>query len=282
MWSTIYSRACCPSATTPSSSCSTLNTLNTPSESPLASRFVPRLLSKASSSSSLLLRWEGHPGKETNSYPFPAITAQSSRAPSFVSRTSACNYDQIVANKSAEGADATLRNTEFGAPDVFVTAVDAENASRDPIVLRSYNVGSESEIAFTHRIVDTARATTAAPAYFSAKTLGNGKVAIDGGLSVNNPTDVLISEARRKYGRSVCFELFLSIGLLCPSVHLLLHSSRSRRPLAMPSLTLRGSICASRSDSEKAISRHISTSMCQRLVMCASMFTRRFQLSLVN
>ncbi|OCB86799.1 phospholipase [Sanghuangporus baumii] len=318
MQSIIYFRSS-SSTTTPTSSCSTLNT---PTESPLGSQFIPRFLSKASSSSSSLLKRERHPGKKTTSYPFPSVNAQSSRAPSFVSRTSVCDCDEpityinavtfdgggvrgaasakiidiimndlshatgsevhpadyfdmfggtstggliaimlgrlcvgtknlldtyfdlssrlfksrskivrslfrgtkysgklaeklfaeIAANNSAEGADATLKNSEFGAPDVFVTAVDAENASGDPIVLRSYDVGSESEAPFAHRIVDAARATTAAPAYFSAKTLGNGKVAIDGGLSVNNPTDVLISEARRKYGRGVRFGLLLSIG----------------------------------------------------------------------
>ncbi|KAL5523962.1 hypothetical protein ACEPAG_8135 [Sanghuangporus baumii] len=317
MRSTIYSRSC-SLATTPSSSC---YTLDTPAETPEATWFIPRLLSKASSSSSSLLRRERHPGKKITSYPFPPVSAQSSRAPSFVSRTSVCDYDEpityinavtfdgggvrgaasakiidiimndlshatgtevhpadyfnmfggtstggliaimlgrlrlgtknlldtycdlssrlfksrsnivrslfrgtkysgklaeklfteIVAN-ILEGADATLKSTEFGAPDVFVTAVDAENASGDPIVLRSYDVGSENETPSAHRIVDAARATTAAPAYFSAKTLENGKVAIDGGLSVNNPTDILISEARRKYGRGVRFGLLLSIG----------------------------------------------------------------------
>ena len=121
-------------------------------------------------------------------------------------------FTEIVAGNSAEGADAVLRTTEFGAPDVFVTAVDADNASGDPVVLRSYDVYNEGEEPFAHRIVDAACATTAAPAYFPPKTLGNGKVAIDGGLSVNNPTDVLISEARRRHGRGVRFGLLLSIG----------------------------------------------------------------------
>lgn len=121
-------------------------------------------------------------------------------------------FAQIVADSSTDGPDTILYNTQFGAPDVFVAAVNAHDASGAPLVIRSYDSECDPESSYPHRIADAARATTAAPAYFPAKTLGNGKVALDGGLTANNPTDLLISEARSKHGRGVRFGLLLSIG----------------------------------------------------------------------
>ncbi|KAL5523964.1 hypothetical protein ACEPAG_8137 [Sanghuangporus baumii] len=51
------------------------------------------------------------------------------------------DYFDMFDGTSTSGLIAIM--LEFGELDVFVTAVDAENASGDSIVLRSYDVGSE-------------------------------------------------------------------------------------------------------------------------------------------
>ncbi len=117
-------------------------------------------------------------------------------------------FGKIVSQFEASGrADAPLFDaSEEAKCNVFVTSVNCADVTGEPVLLRSY------EPEGNHRIVDAARATSAAPTFFPSVTLNTGEDVVDGGLGHNNPTILLIEEARKKYGEGAWFNLLLSIG----------------------------------------------------------------------
>lgn len=122
-------------------------------------------------------------------------------------------FSEIVKEHTEDSNPDTLftGQSEDVSTKVFVTAVDSSDASGDPLVIRSYPT-EFNLVPADVTIADAARATTAAPSYFPSKRLPDGTVALDGGLIANNPSEVVISEARTQYGPNVRFGLLLSIG----------------------------------------------------------------------
>lgn len=114
-------------------------------------------------------------------------------------------FEEVVLKHDDPELKGMLHNPTPGACKVFVTAVNSADLTGAPIILRSYDDQR-------HTIVEAARATTAAPTYFPSKTLSTGEVAVDGALRVNNPTELVIKEAKRMYGKKVHFGLLLSVG----------------------------------------------------------------------
>ena len=114
-------------------------------------------------------------------------------------------FRKIVSEYASEGGGAPLFNAANDGCDVVVTAVDTEDAVGAPILFTTYD-------DTPHTIVDAARATSAAPSFFPACELKTGQVAVDGGVGNNNPTERVLTEARKRYGSNVKFDLFLSIG----------------------------------------------------------------------
>lgn len=68
---------------------------------------------------------------------------------------------------------------------VVATRRDAVN-NRSPVFLRSYKHPHESHGLRNVKVWQAARATSAAPTYFSSMKLGDYEL-VDGGLSANNP-----------------------------------------------------------------------------------------------
>lgn len=68
---------------------------------------------------------------------------------------------------------------------VVATRRDALN-NRSPVFLRSYKHPHESHGLRNVKVWQAARATSAAPTYFSSMKLGDYEL-VDGGLSANNP-----------------------------------------------------------------------------------------------
>ena len=77
-----------------------------------------------------------------------------------------------------------------------------------PVLLRTYNSPEEEPVYCT--IWEAARATSAAPTFFKRMVIGTTEY-IDGGMGANNPTDLLLQEAKSLFpdGKIACV---LSIG----------------------------------------------------------------------
>lgn len=121
-------------------------------------------------------------------------------------------FSKIVEDHSEDKDPKTLMNEQTNPTKVFVTAVDNADSTGQPLLLRSYVDASDPVLKPDITIADAARATTAAPAYFPPKRLPDNTYAIDGGITANNPSELVIKEARSQYGAGVRFGLFLSIG----------------------------------------------------------------------
>ena len=80
----------------------------------------------------------------------------------------------------------------------FVCAYESKALGGSPVLLRTYQTGS-APISCT--IWEAARATSAAPTFFPPIKFGSqtGGDFIDGGIGCNNPTEVLIKEAKSYY-----------------------------------------------------------------------------------
>jgi len=80
----------------------------------------------------------------------------------------------------------------------FVCAMNAHDMSANiPMLLRTYQ---SREIPFDCKIWEAARATSAAPAFFKRIEIGRKQPFIDGGLGRNNPSRLLLDEAKSIYG----------------------------------------------------------------------------------
>ena len=115
-------------------------------------------------------------------------------------------FENIVNERCPSGSRELLNEDDMNSCSVFVTAIDAGNTAGGPLIMRSY--GKQT----SYTVLEAAEATTAAPSYFTPKTLSTGEIVIDGGVRYNNPSEILLEEARKKFGRYVRFKLFLSIG----------------------------------------------------------------------
>ncbi|KAJ6571308.1 FabD lysophospholipase-like protein [Mycena capillaripes] len=77
----------------------------------------------------------------------------------------------------------------------FVCAKNAQNMSGNiPVLFRTYE-SRESHTGCT--IWEAARATSAAPTFFKRIEIGRGQAFIDGGLGRNNPSKVVLDEAKK-------------------------------------------------------------------------------------
>lgn len=82
-----------------------------------------------------------------------------------------------------------------------------------PVLFRSYHQPQslESEIPLDCRVWEAARATSAAPTFFKRIIIGNGQPYIDAAIGCNNPSDMVLNEAKALFGARE-IGCFLSIG----------------------------------------------------------------------
>ncbi len=114
----------------------------------------------------------------------------------------------------------------------FVTAIRAENSfETSPTIFRSYSAGPNAPIS-TCKVWEAIRATTAAPTYFKAMTIG-GISYVDAGIYWNNPAREVMAEAAELWGAKFSLNLFLSLGTgkrrsntFAPAIGRRSHSSR--------------------------------------------------------
>lgn len=80
----------------------------------------------------------------------------------------------------------------------FVCAYESKALGGSPVLLRTYPTGSAPILC---KIWEAARATSAAPTFFPSIKFGSqtGGYFIDGGVGCNNPTKLLIKEAKSYY-----------------------------------------------------------------------------------
>ncbi|KAF4555209.1 Hypothetical protein D9617_3g022810 [Elsinoe fawcettii] len=95
---------------------------------------------------------------------------------------------------------------------IFCMAVrrDAAN-NHGPVFLRSYHNSQELSLLPDIKLWEAARATSAAPAYFSPIKVGDYEL-VDGGLQANNPLGWLWTEVLGVFGPARTTDCFLSIG----------------------------------------------------------------------
>jgi predicted acylesterase/phospholipase RssA len=67
-----------------------------------------------------------------------------------------------------------------------------------PVLLRTYQ--SRHELPLDCKIWEAARATSAAPTFFKRIEIGRGQPFVDGGLGRNNPSRLLLDEAKSLFG----------------------------------------------------------------------------------
>jgi len=90
-----------------------------------------------------------------------------------------------------------------------VLAVTKENVAALPTKFRTYNIGNDLEEC---KIWEVARATSAATTFFPSIFCGRDSIEyIDAGFGHNNPTEVLLSEARDEFP-GLIIDCVLSIG----------------------------------------------------------------------
>ena len=90
----------------------------------------------------------------------------------------------------------------------FVCAKNAHNANI-PVLFRTYQ---SHETHSNCKIWEAARATSAAPTFFKRIEIGRKQPFIDGGLGRNNPSLVVLDEARAQFGARRNIGCFVSIG----------------------------------------------------------------------
>jgi len=78
----------------------------------------------------------------------------------------------------------------------FVCAMNAHNMNI-PVLLRTYQ---SRELPFDCKIWEAARATSATPGLFKRIQIGRGQPFIDGGLGRNNPSRLVLDEAKGLFG----------------------------------------------------------------------------------
>ena len=93
----------------------------------------------------------------------------------------------------------------------FVVAIPGCNVPRPPKLFRTYNNRFQRHSADHCRIVEAARATTCAPSFFPDIQV-DGIYYSDGGIGYNNPSQLVLQEARSLWGMSHPVGCLLSIG----------------------------------------------------------------------
>jgi patatin-like phospholipase/acyl hydrolase len=90
-----------------------------------------------------------------------------------------------------------------------ILAITKEDVGALPTKFRTYNIGDDFRDC---KIWEVARATSAATTFFESISCGRQEIEfIDAGFGHNNPTEVLLSEARKIFPNEG-FECVLSIG----------------------------------------------------------------------
>jgi len=80
----------------------------------------------------------------------------------------------------------------------FVCAMNAHNMNANiPVLLRTYQ---SRELPFDCKIWEAARATSATPGLFKRIQIGRDQPFVDGGLGRNNPSRLLLDEAKGLFG----------------------------------------------------------------------------------
>lgn len=97
---------------------------------------------------------------------------------------------------------------------VMITAYDL--MLREPLIFKSWGIVPDSENDYTLEFV--ARATSAAPTFFTPAYLKANKSAVDGGLYCNNPGLIAYLEAERLWGDEEISVLSLGTGSLSTSI----------------------------------------------------------------
>lgn len=118
---------------------------------------------------------------------------------------------QIIRDSERTNNENCLMDFESSATRTFVVAKKAVDAAA-PTVFRSYT--GQGVRATRYPLWQTARATTAAPSFFKPMYIDNPRPGIryiDGGVGLNNPSQIALTEADRIWPTSTLFCL-VSIG----------------------------------------------------------------------
>ena len=92
----------------------------------------------------------------------------------------------------------------------FVCAMNAHNMNANmPTLFRTYE---SHETHLECKIWEAARATSAAPTFFKRIEIGRAQPFIDGGLGCNNPSRVVLNEAKALFGGARHIGCLVSIG----------------------------------------------------------------------
>ncbi|KAF3910728.1 hypothetical protein ABW21_db0208933 [Orbilia brochopaga] len=120
---------------------------------------------------------------------------------------------KMIVKERLGDSEAKLLDTEGKNPcKIFVMAVREDKSNnRGPVFLRSYPSENEVPEFPDIKVWEAARATSAAPSYFKAMSLGKYKL-VDGGLGANNPLGWLWTEMLGVFGPARHTACFLSIG----------------------------------------------------------------------
>ncbi len=119
-------------------------------------------------------------------------------------------FKKVIADSKLQ-PDALLEAPITNKTFVFVIAIRTRGAGAAAQRMRTYS--TDIDDAFSARIWEAARATSAAPTFFEPITI-NGVKYGDGGTGWNNPTAEAIAEAHRKWpGRRIGCLLSLGTGL---------------------------------------------------------------------
>jgi len=102
--------------------------------------------------------------------------------------------------------DTLLRDTQR---PVFVTAYEPKKSRLH--LLDSMDAKSPSSKIHLVKIREAARATSAAPTYFAAKTIGSLTL-IDGGVAANNPASLAVVRAQQLYPNRPCIVISVGTG----------------------------------------------------------------------
>ncbi|KDR66101.1 hypothetical protein GALMADRAFT_259793 [Galerina marginata CBS 339.88] len=104
----------------------------------------------------------------------------------------------VVRSVTGDPESLLLEDNQEGVCRTFVCAKNAHNMNANiPVLFRTY----ESHKTHSNcKIWEAARATSAAPTFFKRIEIGRGQPFIDGGLGRNNPSQVVLEEARDIFG----------------------------------------------------------------------------------
>ncbi|XP_006457717.1 hypothetical protein AGABI2DRAFT_190154, partial [Agaricus bisporus var. bisporus H97] len=102
----------------------------------------------------------------------------------------------VVKTVTGDSESPLIESDPAGVCRTFVCAKNAHNMD-SPVLFRTYQ---SRETHFNCKIWEAARATSAAPTFFKRIEIGRNQPFIDGGLGRNNPSQVVLEEAKALFG----------------------------------------------------------------------------------